>query len=137
MNKILLEELSILRDMGTINKYYAWLKANPEKVDLYRIGRAFEYATMRKLRSCGWYCVRKFGSKGFEDVAAMRFKQFALIQCKYSRYQNTSPEKFDLKGLIALAKRYGAEAVFAGVANRHLYFMSYKDGGWKTWNPNG
>jgi len=134
LNRILLEELSILHDMGTINKYYQWLKDHPETTARYRQGRAFEYATMAKLRSLGYYCVRKFGSKGFEDVVALKFGKVAFIQCKHSKWRDTAPSQFDLSGLLHLAKRFGALPVFAGVRKHRMYFMVY-DGGWKEWCP--
>jgi len=136
------EQLEAFVILSQSTKYYQWLKTHPKEVSLYRIGRAFEYATMKKLRSCGYYCKRSFGSKGVEDIVAVKgFSKGTLensilfVQCKYSRYQDTSPEKFDLKGLIKLAEKYGGKAVFAGVHNRHMYFMVWNRG-WKEWNPN-
>jgi len=134
------EQLEAFVILSQSTKYYQWLKKHPKEVSFYRIGRAFEYATMNKLRKFGFYCIRKFGSKGFEDIIAIRnnrdfSSQVLFVQCKYSRYQNTKPENFDLKGLIALAPKYGALAVFAGVRNRHTYFMVW-NGGWKEWTPN-
>jgi len=145
------EQLEAFVILSQSAKYYKWLKTHPKEVSLYRIGRAFEYATMKKLRSCGYYCKRSFGSKGVEDIVAVRgckeipsrrcpendIKEAVIlfVQCKYSRFQDTTPEKFDLKGLIKLAEKYGGLAIFAGVRNRHMYFMIWNRG-WKEWNPN-
>lgn len=116
-------------------EYYRWLKNHPEKIHLYRQGRAFEYAVMKKLRSLGYYCVRKFGSKGFEDVVALKFGTVAFVQCKHSKWRDTKPTQFDLGGLINLSRRFGALPVFAGVRKHRMYFMVW-DKEWKEWKPS-
>ena len=133
MNEIL--EAFVILSQST--KYYDWLKKHPQEVSLYRIGRAFEYATMKKLRKHGWYCVRKFGSKGFEDIVAYRHGVGIFVQCKYSRYQDTFPKQFDLSGLIKLAAKHGALPIFAGVRQHRMYFAVYKERkGWVEWKPS-
>ena len=115
-------------------EYYKWLKNNKDKITPYILGRRFEYAVMKKLRSLNYYCVRKFGSKGFEDIGAT--KNPVLVQCKWSRYRDTRPEDFDLKGLINLAKQFKGVAVFAGVRKHRMYFKIWKNGEWKEWTPS-
>lgn len=122
-----LELFSILKAMST--PYYKWIERN-YKNKHYIQGRNFEYAVMRKLRKLGYYCARKFGSIGHEDVVACRNQTVLFIQCKHSKVRDTKPDQFDLKGLIQLAKTYGALAVFAGVKNHHMYFQCYKKGRW-------
>jgi len=144
------EQIEAFVVVNKSTKYYQWLKNHPQEISLYKIGRNFEYATMKKLRKHGFYCVRKFGSKGFEDIIAIRrteilsryneklsFGEVLFVQCKYSRYQDTFPKNFDLEGLIKLAEKYGALAIFAGVRKRRMYFAQYKpQKGWIEWNPN-
>jgi Holliday junction resolvase len=129
------EQLEAFVILSQSTKYYQWLKNHPEKVDFYRQGRSFEYATMRKLRQVGYFCMRSFGSKGANDILAVKNGTALFVQCKHSRYQNTKPENFDLTSLIKLAERFDGKAIFAGVRNRHMYFMVY-NGGWKEWKPN-
>lgn len=80
---------------------------------------------MRKLRKHGYYCVRKFGSKGHEDVVAFQNGQVLMIQCKWSRILDTKPSGYNLSGLIQLARKYGAYAVFAGMRKKRMYFQFY------------
>jgi len=103
------------------------------KNEPYILGRNFEYAVMRKLRKLGYYCVRKFGSKGHEDIIAFRDGRILMIQAKWSRNRETKPESFDLKGLVKLAERYGAYAIFAGVHKQKrnkMYFKVWLMGRW-------
>lgn len=120
-------------------EYYDWLKKHHVKKPenkLYVQGRNFEYAVMKKLREHGYYCVRKFGSIGFEDVAGYKWGQMLFVQCKHSKIRDTKPEQFDLEGLKQLARRFGAEAVFAGVRNHRMYFMIWNGRKWVEWKPN-
>lgn len=127
-------------------EYYKYLKSHKKEFSPYVVGRSFEYRVMKFLRDRNIYCVRKFGSKGFEDIGASEHP--ILIQCKWSKTRDTKPEQFDLRGLIKLAKRFHGKAVFAGVRNHRMYFMEYKDHikiqgtkkvydkGWVEWKPN-
>jgi len=111
-------------------EYYEWLKTHKKEVDPYRVGRSFEYRVMQKLRKLGYYCVRKFGSKGHEDVVAIKNGTVLFIQCKWGRNHDTKPEQFDLQGLIELAEKYGGYAVFAGVRKHRMYFKVWSSGRW-------
>ena len=106
-------------------EYYRWLKKNHKNIP-YIKGRNFEYRCMRKLRKLGFYVVRKFGSKGHEDLVAFRRGLVLMIQCKWSSSGNTKPTQFDLKGLIELAPKYGALPIFAGVRNGRMYFQHWR-----------
>jgi len=116
-------------------EYYEWLKRNKPIVDPYRLGRAFEYRVMKRLRTLGYYCVRKFGSKGEEDIVAWKHLNFLFIQCKWSRERDTKPENYDLRGLIALVDTYGGYAVFAGVKKHRMYFAFWLDEKWVEAEP--
>lgn len=105
-------------------EYYNWLKKH-HKNEPYIKGRNFEYSCMRKLRKHGYYVVRKFGSKGHEDLVAFKNGQVLMIQCKWSKSRDTKPNQFDLNGLIQLALKHGALAVFAGVRKHRMYFQAY------------
>lgn len=135
----LLYEVFVCNQQGDINNYYEFLKNNPETVNYYRQGRSFEYACMKKGRKLGFYTFRKFGSKGFEDVVWIRGAEVYFIQCKHSKYHDTTPEKTISpqyqKGLIDLAARYGVKAGFCGVRNHHMYFMVYDCTAWVEWVP--
>ena len=111
------------------NEYFEALKKY-SKNQPYIQGRNFEYACMRKLRKLGYYVVRKFGSKGHEDLVAFRVNTVLMIQCKHSKVRDTKPTDFDLDGLIKLAKKYGAFAIFAGIRNHRMYFQVFKVGVW-------
>jgi len=122
-------------------EYFDWLKNHPEKRNkLYEQGRNFEYAVMKKLKRHGFYCIRKFGSKGFEDVVAVKGGLVLFIQCKHSRWHDTTPERSikqeDRKGLIDLARRHMATAAFAGVKNHRMYFMIFNGRVWVNWKPS-
>ena len=105
-------------------EYFRWIKEH-HKNEPYIKGRNFEYSCMRKLRKYGYYVVRKFGSKGHEDLVAFKNGEVLMIQCKWSKSRTTKPQQFELQGLIDLAKKYGALAVFAGVRRHRMYFQSY------------
>lgn len=129
-----MNELVVIRGS---TEYFKYIKKHGNK--LYEQGRNFEYATMKVLRKHGYYCIRKFGSKGFEDIVATKQGSLLFVQCKHSNFRTTTPED-DLashyaKGLIDLAERYGGLAIFAGVKKRRMYFMKWEDGKWKTWTP--
>jgi len=128
-----IKPVTLIRKLGKIFSYYNWIKTHPKDVERYRQGRVFEYATMKRLRSLGFYCIRKFGSIGAEDVVAVRGGRVLFCQCKHSKVQTTAPHMFDLERLKALAKTYDAECLFAGVHNRKLYFMVWKNGKWQEW----
>jgi hypothetical protein len=137
--KSLLIEVLANNQQGEIGKYYEFLKNNPQTVNYYRQGRSFEYACMKKGRSLGFYTFRKFGSKGFEDVVWIKGSRVYFIQCKHSKYHDTTPEKTITpeyqKGLIDLAARYGVKAVFCGVRNHRMYFQIYEFGEWRDFTP--
>lgn len=96
----------------------------------YIQGRNFEYRCMRALRKLGYYVVRKFGSKGHEDLVAFKNDTVLMVQCKWSKKRNTEPRSYDLAGLVDLAKKYGAFAIFAGVRNHRIHFRVYENGMW-------
>jgi len=114
-------------------EYYDWLRKH-HKNEPYIKGRNFEYSCMRKLRKHGYYVVRKFGSKGHEDLVAFKTTYYdepktivLMIQCKWSKNRNTKPTQFDLLGLIKLAERYGALAIFAGIRKHRMYFQKWNE----------
>jgi len=109
-------------------EYFNWIKKHHKNVP-YIKGRNFEYRVAKKLRKLGYYVVRKFGSKGHEDLVAFKNGFVLMIQCKWSSYGNTKPKQFDLLGLIQLALKYGAMPVFAGVQNHRMYFQVYTSDG--------
>jgi len=106
-------------------EYFNWIKKHHKNTP-YIKGRNFEYRCMQKLRKLGFYVVRKFGSKGHEDLVAFRNGLVLMVQCKWSSYGNTKPTQFDLLGLTVLAEQYGALAIFAGVRNRRMYFQVWR-----------
>lgn len=112
-------------------KYYQWLKDHKKEVSMYEVGRRFEYAVMKKFRKHGFYCFRKFGSKGFEDCVAIRFGTVYFIQAKFSRYHDTKATQFDLEGLKKLAEQFGAIPTFAGVRSHKMYLMTWEKTEWK------
>jgi len=111
-------------------EYFAWIKKHHKNTS-YIKGRNFEYRVMRKLRKVGFYVVRKFGSKGHEDLLAVRNGEVLFVQCKWARVLDTKPSGYNLDGLIELVQKYGALAVFAGVRNRRMYFQAFVDGEWQ------
>lgn len=119
-------------------EYFAWLKKNYKNKN-YIKGRNFEYRTMRALRKLGYYCVRKFGSKGYEDILAVSGRKWNMkilfVQCKWRSKRDSKPEQYELQGLIDLANKYNGFAIFAGIKSvgksRRLYFMFFKGNYWE------
>lgn len=111
-------------------EYFKWLKKNYKNRN-YIKGRNFEYRTMRKLRKLGYYCVRKFGSKGQEDIFASDGNTTLFVQCKWRSKSDSKPQQYRLIGLIELAKKYHGCAIFAGIRKRgkrrETYFMIFDD----------
>jgi len=120
--------INVIRAMS--KAYYDALKKY-SKNQPYIKGRNFEYRVMRRLRKMGYFVHRKFGSKGHEDLIAFNKRgDILLIQCKWSSYGETKPQRYDLKGLIKLAEKYGAFAIFAGVRKHRMYFKVWHYGRW-------
>ena len=82
----------------------------------YVKGRNFEYRTMAKFRSWGYYCIRAYASKGLVDVVAVppylgeQWYNFPFgIQCKYNGYV---PKK-EREELLKCAKKWQMNIVIA------------------------
>jgi len=106
-------------------EYYQALKTHIKNKN-YVVGRNFEYRCIHKYRERGWYTNRSFGSKTPADFIGYLNGIGHLVQCKWSRKNETKPESYDeLTKLIVMAKKCGAIPVFAGIhKNRRLYFMN-------------
>ena len=82
----------------------------------YVKGRNFEYRTMSKFRSWGYYCIRAYASKGLVDVVAVPpyanadWYNFPLgIQCKYNGYV----PKEEMKKLLECRTKWQMNIVIA------------------------
>ena len=105
----------------------------------YKRGRNFEYRVKRHFENLGYYVVRKYASKGAEDLLAIKsiknqyldpnyikktVKSFVtsevlLIQCKNLKVERNL-SKTEKDNLIKLAKQTGATPMLARNINHKL-----------------
>ena len=106
-------------------------KKRISKNTAYKRGRNFEYRVKKHFEQRGYYVVRKYASKGFEDLIAIKemsiptdsggieTSEVFLIQCKNLKVERPLKQK-DKKGLKKLAKQCGAIPLLATNPNHKL-----------------
>ena len=108
----------------------------------YSDGRKLEYAAQADLEADGYWCKRSPGSKGKDDVLALKGSltlgnlELLFVQCKLSG--EMGPD--DRAGLLELATRFGGVPVSArwvkvGRAARTGEFRELTGPGPKDWRP--
>lgn len=95
----------------------------------YKRGRAFEYRVKKHFEKNGYYVVRKYASKGAEDLIAIKkcwtlinksvVAEVLLIQCKNLKIEKKLKRE-DAERLIKLAKQCGATPMLASNQNHKL-----------------
>jgi Holliday junction resolvase len=103
----------------------------------YKRGRNFEYRVKKHFERNGYYVVRKYASKGAEDLIAIKkagtdlldyqknelkyvtLSEVLLIQCKNLKVEKKLKRE-DAERLIALAKQCGATPLLASNQNHKL-----------------
>ena len=95
----------------------------------YKRGRNFEYRVKKHFEQRGYYVVRKYASKGAEDLIAIKkswtlinksaFSEVLLIQCKNLKVEKKLKRE-DAERLIKLAKQCGATPLLASNQNHKL-----------------
>ena len=118
-----------------------WIRRNPSKDTkvkkriskntAYKRGRNFEYRVKKHFEQKGYYVVRKYASKGAEDLVAIKemsiptnsggieASEVFLIQCKNLKVERKLKRK-DAVALINLAKHCGATPLLATNPNHKL-----------------
>lgn len=94
------------------------------KNNAYKRGRNFEYRVKKHFEKKGYYVVRKYASKGAEDLIALKVinlpndhsavyvTECLLIQCKNLKVEKKLKRE-DAERLIALAKQVGGTPLLA------------------------
>ena len=95
----------------------------------YKRGRAFEYRVKKHFEKLGYYVVRKYASKGAEDLIAIRgvdlrhnpitLSETLFIQCKNLKVEKKLKRE-DAERLIKLAKQCGGTPLLAFNRNHKL-----------------
>lgn len=75
----------------------------------YRKGRRLEYRVRDLLKAKGWVVIRAAASRPV-DLVGMKAGRVVLIECKYNR---RSVSHREVRSLLVLARRAGAEAAVA------------------------
>jgi Holliday junction resolvase len=110
-------------------------KKRISKNTAYKRGRNFEYRVKKHFERNGYYVVRKYASKGAEDLIAIKSielvtagnsigngmicSEVLLIQCKNLKVEKKLKRE-DAERLIALAKQCGATPLLASNQNHKL-----------------
>jgi|SRR5215212_411252 len=144
--KISIRELHKLINKTTATPitYYSG-KKKLSKNTAYKRGRAFEYRVKKHFEKQGYYVVRKYASKGAEDLIAIKkanvigedlhgkfvpesdlydttCSEVLLIQCKNLKVEKKL-KRVDAERLIALAKKCGGTPLLATNKNHKLNIM--------------
>lgn len=96
----------------------------------YKRGRQFEYRVKKHFEKRGYYVVRKYASKGAEDLIAIKnvemldhtskhLSEVFLIQCKNLKVEKKLSKK-DANRLKILAKQVGGTPLLAQNINHKL-----------------
>src|SRR5215211_7441 len=112
--------------------YHTTRKKKISKNTAYKRGRVFEYRVKKHFEKQGYYVVRKYASKGAEDLVAMkridlpgskfRCSETLFIQCKNLKVEKKL-KRVDAERLIALAKKCGGTPLLATNKNHKLNIM--------------
>ena len=137
--KISIRELHKLINKTTATPitYYSG-KKKLSKNTAYKRGRAFEYRVKKHFEKQGYYVVRKYASKGAEDLIAIKgtkvgyynnenrqksifamMSEVLLIQCKNLKVEKKLKRE-DAERLIALARQCGGTPLLATNKNHKL-----------------
>lgn len=133
----------IIKDAKEYKKLPIWMK-NPKpknkkisKNTAYKRGRAFDDRCKKHFEQKGYYVVRKYASKGAEDLIAIKaskvgyynektkksvfamMSEVFLIQCKNLKVEKKLKRE-DAERLIKLAKQCGATPLLATNPNHKL-----------------
>lgn len=100
-----------------------------KKNKAYQKGYRFELRVKKHFEQKGYYVVRKYASKGAEDLVAIKkswtlinksvFSEVLLIQCKNLKVEKKLKRE-DAERLIKLAKQCGATPLLATNPNHKL-----------------
>ena len=94
----------------------------------YKRGRQFEYRCKKYFEKLGYYVIRKYASKGAEDLVCIKSRRCCenemlssvlVVQCKNLQTQRNLPAA-EKKGLIALAEWTGAKPILATNVNHKI-----------------
>lgn len=118
--------------------YHIPRKKKISKNTAYKRGRAFEYRVKKHFEKQGYYVVRKYASKGAEDLIAIKSmilqrihttdgqvipvktaSEVLLIQCKNLKVEKKLDKK-EAQRLKDLAKQCGGTPLLASNANHKL-----------------
>jgi|GEM_PF-906068 len=108
------------------------VKKKISKNTAYKRGRAFEYRVKKHFEKQGYYVVRKYASKGAEDLIAIKSMDLTetnavpnyssevfFIQCKNLKVEKKL-KRIDAERLIALARKCGGTPLLATNQNHKL-----------------
>jgi Holliday junction resolvase len=132
------EKVETARKLVESHKHlHRYRKKRISKNTAYKRGRAFEYRVKKHFEKQGYYVVRKYASKGAEDLIAIKaskvgyynektkksvfawMSEVLLIQCKNLKVEKKLKRE-DAERLIKLAKQCGGTPLLASNQNHKL-----------------